>query len=84
MKTKIPKGKTPSLIGAANGRPKKVNALRKSSCARCKGEILGGSSCFEIPQAGNGFTSQKRFCTECYKKVIEQTEKDLSELKSEI
>jgi hypothetical protein len=81
MTGKIPKGKTPSLIGSSNGRPKRIDVARKSVCSRCKDDISIGAECFNIPKSGNGFVTEKRFCKSCYDKVIEQTQKDLEELK---
>jgi hypothetical protein len=80
----MPKGRTPSLISASNGRPKRVDVQRKSTCCRCDCGIEAGAHCFNIPKAGQGFSKEKRYCLVCYKNVIEQTEKDLVELKEEI
>lgn len=84
MASKIPKGKTPSLIGSSNGRPKSVTVERKCKCRRCDGELLAGTTCFDIPKTGGAFSSMRRFCGACYKKVLEQTEKDLADLKNQI
>jgi hypothetical protein len=81
MKNKTPKGKTPSLIGSTNGRPKRVTVERKSECNRCKDDIHPGNDCFGIPRLGSGFSNLKRYCKECYSRVLEQTEKDLADLK---
>lgn len=81
MKNQKPKGKTPSLIGSSNGRPKRVVVERKSECCRCHGEINPGQDCFGIPKAGSGFSTVKRFCKECFRNVLTQTHKDLEETK---
>ena len=81
MKKQKPKGKTPSLIGSSNGRPTKVAVKAKCECKRCHSDILVGDDCFEIPRTGSGFRTSKRFCKECFQKVLIQTQKDLDEIK---
>ena len=76
-----PKGPVPSLIGSSNGKPKRVEVLRKSECRRCKKELFKGDNCVEIPKVGGAHTNQKRYCDECYKAILDKTEKDLNELK---
>lgn len=78
----MPKGKTPSLIGFSNGRPKRVEVLRKSSCTRCNCEILVGADCFDIPKKITGFTRECRYCKDCFKKILQQTNKELDEIKN--
>ena len=84
MTNKTPKGKTPSLIGSSNGRPKRVQVERKSTCCRCKCDIIVNAECFNVPKNGMGFSKERRHCLDCYKKILEQTEKDLHILKTEI
>lgn len=84
MAGKTPKGKTPSLIGSSNGRPERSIAQRKCKCARCNRELMKNDICFDIPKLGQAFTSSKRFCRICYEQVLEQTEKDLNQLKQNI
>jgi len=76
-----PKGRTPSLIGSSNGRPERVIVKRTSQCSRCHKDINSGQDCFGIPKVGLGFNSLKRFCPECFQNIIEQTYKDLEEIK---
>ena len=78
----MPKGKTPSLIGFSNGRPKRVVVVRKSACARCGCAIEASGTCFDIPKKSAGFTKECRHCEECYKAILDQTQKELEELKS--
>ncbi len=79
---KMPKGKTPSLIGFSNGRPDRVDVLRKSECYRCGEDILPGSDCFDIPKKSAGFTKECRYCKGCYEKILAQTQEELTLLKS--
>lgn len=81
MKNQKPRGKTPSLIGSSNGKPRRVNVERKSKCHRCNCDINSGQDCFGIPRAGSGFSSIRRFCKYCFEKILEQTQKDLDEIK---
>ena len=80
MKSKKPKGPTPSLISGSNGKPKVVDVEKKSHCARCGCEINAGDECFGIPKAG-GFSSVKRHCRPCFQTILDQTQKDLDALK---
>lgn len=76
-----PKGKIPSLISGSSGKPEPVTAQRKCQCARCGCNILKGVRCFDIPKVGGAFRNTKRYCGECFKSILEQTDKDVSELK---
>lgn len=80
MKNGKPKGKTPSLIGGKNGRPKRVLVERKSECARCGADIVMGTQCIGIPQSG-AFSSLKRFCDECFANILIKTAEDLEEVR---
>lgn len=79
---KNPRGKYPSLIGSSNGKPERIIAERKSKCHRCKTEIPKGLKCIGIPKIGAGFNSTKRYCLDCFKKIIEQTQKDFDKAKA--
>ena len=76
-----PKGKTPSLISACNGKPTVAVASRKSTCKRCNCAIVQNEECFVIPHKGSGFTIKNRYCKSCFTEIIDQTQKDLNELK---
>jgi hypothetical protein len=82
MKARMPKGKTPSLIGSTLGRPKRIEVERRSTCARCGSAIVVGAVCYGIPRLGSGFSSPGRYCQDCYVRILDQTEKDLQELRS--
>lgn len=82
MRNKMPKGKTPSLIGFSNGKPERVDVKKKSSCTRCHKPIPAGAECFNIPQKAAGFTVPKRYCKDCFGSVIDQTSKDLEALRN--
>lgn len=75
-----PKGKTPSLIGGSNGRPKRAEVKRRSECSRCHSAIEKGADCFEIPKVGGSFSNAKRFCAGCFQNVLSKTAEDLEEL----
>lgn len=79
MKNNKPRGKTPSLIGSSNGRPKRVIVEKRSECKRCHGSIEAGQDCFGIPSGQ--FGSLKRYCKPCFDNILEQTYKDLEEVK---
>ena len=75
-----PRGPVPSLIGGSNGKPERATAKRKSVCKRCGKEISNGQECIEIPDLNNVFSNRKRFCNDCFKKILEKTQKDLDKL----
>lgn len=77
-----PKGPTPSLIGGSNGKPKRAAAGRRCECSRCHAPIVMGQGCIDIPQAGGTFSSSRRVCDECFKKILEKSQNDLEELKN--
>lgn len=79
MKNNKPRGKTPSLIGSSNGRPKKIIVIKRSECKRCHGSIEVGQDCFGIPSGS--FGSPKRYCKTCFDNILIQTQKDLEEIK---
>ena len=79
MKKQNPRGKTPSLIGSSNGRPERVMVKAKSECSRCHCDIVVGDDCFGIPKTGS-FTNLKRFCKECFDKILKQTSEDLEKI----
>lgn len=81
MTKKKPRGPTPSLIGGANGRPIRVDVLRRSTCYRCKDELVAGASCIAIPELGGGFANKRRVCDACYQAILKQTSDDLDELR---
>jgi hypothetical protein len=82
MINKKPKGKTPSLIGLSNGRPKRVIVERKCVCFRCESDIENGQECYGIPKIQGGFTVLKRYCKACFENILQQTYKDLEEIKN--
>lgn len=76
-----PKGKVPSLIGSTLGTPRRVYVKNKSKCKRCNGVIETGQNCAAIPQLGGGFQSLRRYCEECFKRILQKTQNDLDEFK---
>lgn len=77
MSKKKPKGKTPSLIGGTNGRPRLAEIKKLSHCYRCNEDLLAGTTCVEIPELGTGYSSARRVCDECYGLILSQTSTDL-------
>lgn len=80
MKSRKPKGKTPSLIGSTLGRPRKRLVGKKSHCKRCNVSISVGTECSEIPQLGGAFSNYRPYCNECFRMILEQTKGDLDSL----
>lgn len=73
-----------SLISGSSGTPKLVIAKRKSRCKKCGKEIINGEKCCDIPKIGSGFSSVRRFCLECFKRIIERTELDIKKIKEKL
>jgi hypothetical protein len=77
-----PRGPVPSLIGSANGRPKRVPVLKKSECSRCHSIFLAGQTCIEIPKVGSAYSTSKRVCDECFQVILKKTCEDLEAVKA--
>ena len=82
MKKTNPKGKTPSLIGGANGRPKRTAVKRLSKCYRCNDSLIMGTACVEIPKLGQAYSTARRVCDTCFQLILRKTEDDLAEIKN--
>ena len=80
MTKKTPKGRVPSLIGGANGRPVRMDVLRRSQCYRCSDDLLAGTSCIGIPHKGP-FANKRRVCDACYQAILKRSADDLEELR---
>jgi len=78
----MPKGKTPSLIGSSLGRPQSAVAKKCSPCSRCDVDITMGEKCYDVPQPKMKFASTRRFCAACYREVLLQTRRDLTEMEA--
>ena len=76
-----PRGKVPSLIGGANGRPKRVTVRRKGECSRCGETLAAGRECVEIPNLRSAQTSKKRVCCGCFQQILQKTAEDLEKIK---
>lgn len=76
----MPKGKTPSLIGASLGRPKKTICGRRTACSRCHEDILKGDVCYDVPRVKKPHASSRRFCGGCFAEVVDQSKRDLDGL----
>lgn len=77
------RGRVPSLLSVNTGRPKRTIAKRKSSCKRCKKELISGEICAEIPKHA-GYKSYKRYCLNCFTDILEKTRSELDEIELEI
>lgn len=75
-----PKGKTPSLISQSTGKPVADVLKKKCKCNRCKSELALGERCFRIPKMESGFSNKKPYCINCFRDILEQTKKDISEI----
>ncbi len=72
------KGKTPSLIGGGAGACKFETAKKKRTCKRCGRSISGGTDCIEVNVPAT--MGCKCYCIECFKEILDQTQKDLDDL----
>ena len=78
----MPKGKTPSLIGSTLGRPVKRTCGRKTPCSRCRAGINKGDVCYDVPQLRKPHSTTRRFCADCFDRVLHQTQDDLHKLEA--
>ena len=81
MNRRKPKGPVPSLIGGANGRPKRVAVQRQSECSRCHVAFTAGDTCIAIPKLGGAYSNAKRVCDECFQRILEKTAEDFEEIR---
>jgi hypothetical protein len=82
MKNSNPKGPVPSLIGGTNGRPKRAEVKRLSSCYRCHADLIMGTTCVEIPKLGQAYSTVRRVCDACFQLILRKTEGDLAEIRN--
>tara|TARA_B100000519_G_C13968786_1_gene308898 strand:+ start:288 stop:530 length:243 start_codon:yes stop_codon:yes gene_type:complete len=75
------RGKVLSLLSGCNGKPKKNIVKRSRTCHRCKSKMVKDQTCYEIPKTGLGFSKARPYCKNCFDDVIQQTQKELDELK---
>lgn len=80
MTKSTPRGRTPSLIGGANGRPKRVTVKRLSECYRCHDNLVAGTTCIEILKLGQAYSTDRRVCDACFQLILRQTNDDLAEI----
>lgn len=41
-----------------------------------------GEKCYDVPQPQKKFASTRRFCSTCFRDVVEQTKQDLAEVEA--
>lgn len=78
----VKKGKSPSLIGGGAGACKFETAKKKRTCKRCGSSIPGGIDCIEVNVPAT--MGCKCYCIECFKEVLDQTQRDLDSLKIQV
>lgn len=75
-----PRGRSPSLIGSTLGTPKLVTIAKSTPCKRCGTALHKGLVCYAIPQLGGAFTNLRRYCTPCFRNILQKTKEDLESL----
>ncbi len=76
--------RTISLISAKNGKPKYLIAKKLCKCSKCKTLIRASQKCVEVPMIAGAYTNKKRYCLNCFRLVLNQTIKDIEQLKEEL
>jgi hypothetical protein len=79
---KVSGSKIPSLINGSAGCPAAAEAGKRCECKGCGASIVMGEKCYDIPNPRESFSNSRRFCTACFKKVIEKTKADLVALET--
>ena len=80
MNKRKPRGPVPSLIGGANGKPKRVPVKKQSKCSRCYALFTVGETCVEIPKLQGAYRNVRRVCDECFQKILEKTAEDFAKV----
>ena len=71
--------KIPSLINGSAGVPKRSVAGKKCPCKGCKTEISKAEECYDIQNPSKPFGNSRRFCSKCFRAVLEKTKADIAE-----
>lgn len=76
------RGKVPSLISGASGKPKIVVARRTRHCKRCECELPPRTTCVEIPTPGS--MGRRTYCPDCVLEMIDKSREDLNILRRDL
>lgn len=82
MNRKNPRGRVPSLIGGANGKPERVPVKKQSKCSRCHVSFAVGETCIAIPKLQGAYWNARRVCDECFQKILEKTAEDFAKVRA--
>ena len=77
------RGPRPSLIGGTHGTVSFHVAGRKSECRRCKEGMPKGTRFVRVTKPGK-MGPGRAYCTDCFTEVLDQTQRKLDELRSEL
>lgn len=69
------KGKVPSLVSGASGKPRIAVAKKTRHCKRCESELPPRRRCVEIPIPGS--LGSKTYCCDCVLEMITKSREDL-------
>lgn len=72
--------RVPSLLSGCNGHPEVTTCKRQTKCRRCKQPIRQNDICVDIPNSAGAFTSNRRYCVQCFKAVLDNTKKEIGAL----
>jgi hypothetical protein len=79
----VTRGRTPSLMSGTHGSVKFHVTGKKTACRRCNDEMPKGTRCVQVAKPGK-MGRGKAYCTACFRDVIDQTQRKLDELRSEL
>ncbi len=77
------RGPTPSLISSTHGTVSFHVAGKKSGCRRCKVDMSKGTTCVRVTKPGK-MGSGPAYCMDCFAEVLDQTQRKLDELRTEL
>jgi hypothetical protein len=77
------KSNIPSLINGSAGKPKSATAGKRCLCKGCGASMAKGERCVDIPNPRAAFSSARRFCVNCFRRVIEKTKADITLFEAE-
>lgn len=77
------RGPTPCLIGSTHGTVCFHVARKLSACRRCNVDLPKGTPCVRVTKPGK-MGPGTPYCTSCFVDVLDQTQRKLDELRTEL
>jgi hypothetical protein len=59
-------------------------AGRQCKCKGCDAAIVKGEQCYDIPNPSASFGNSRRFCSTCFRAVLEKSKADIAALEASL